>query len=477
MTHATHLSLSRPSPLFEALEQRQLLSVSPVYAGTKIKGINLSSNGISTNQTLITIPFTGNVNIADASKIQVRGYAIDPLTGHQKKMVVGVVSSNIVAADHSYLQITTDRLMRKGGQIILYSGALKDDNGNLLAQQTVKTVKGQNKERFTLACRAFIATDLTKFTNATYSAAPNPSPDGTAVPEATARTNLQNFLQEKVNLGIITPTIRNKTMNRFDDANTQAIIPDPNLRAAVLSLVGTLAESAISSYLDGANATGKPYTIIDFDTPPDPTVPVLQTIYSGNNGRLRIDFRPEYKGESFLALSAFFAHEAVHQDTAVALPEDEFANVAEIMVYAQQALVDPTFLSNQSLLVNRENERLYAMLESGQAIFPYVGLEDAPILHGPSIFYGSDVTPPYGTGPYTSFINYIEREYTARGDTDNSTPGNNVLDAYYTAITGKAASNGMQFSDSLINDIDGFQAIISTTNAITLAGDLKLGIS
>ncbi len=331
----------------EKLEDRQLLSTSPVYAGTKIKGINLSSNGISTNQTLITIPFTGNVNIADASKLQVRGYAIDPLTGHQRKMVVGVVSSNVVAADHSYLQITTDRLMRKGGQIILYSGALKDDNGDLLAQQTVKTVKGQNKERFTLACRAFIATDLTKFKSDLYSTSPNPAPNGTAVSESTARADLLNFLQEKVNLGLLSSTSRNKLMDRFDATATKNIIPDPNLRAALLSLGGTFAENAITVYLDGNNVSGQPYTIVDFDVPPDPSVPVDQTIVR-SDGRLRTVFRAEFKGENFIALSAFFAHEALHQDSTVGLPEEEFANVAETMTYAQQALVDPSFLSDQT---------------------------------------------------------------------------------------------------------------------------------
>ena len=69
------------APMFEKLEERQLMAVSPVVAGTKIKGVNLSAAGVSTNQTLITIPFTGNIKIADASKLQLRGYAINPLTG------------------------------------------------------------------------------------------------------------------------------------------------------------------------------------------------------------------------------------------------------------------------------------------------------------------------------------------------------------------------------------------------------------
>src|SRR5215218_4745361 len=79
------------SPMLENLEKRELMAVSPIIAGTKIKGVNLSAGGVSTNQTLITIPFTGNIKILDASKLQLRGYAINPLTGGQRKMVIPII--------------------------------------------------------------------------------------------------------------------------------------------------------------------------------------------------------------------------------------------------------------------------------------------------------------------------------------------------------------------------------------------------
>src|SRR5438105_1511740 len=112
------------APAVETLEGRQYMATSPVFAGSKIKGINLSSGGISTNQTLVTVPFTGNISIANAGLIQVRGYAIDTTgpTGAQVKILVGITNVQVVSG--SYLQFTTDRLMRKGGTIIFYSGAL-----------------------------------------------------------------------------------------------------------------------------------------------------------------------------------------------------------------------------------------------------------------------------------------------------------------------------------------------------------------
>src|SRR5688572_26792885 len=71
--------LPKPSrhAFFESLEARQMLAISPVIAGTKIKGINLSSGGVSTNQTLITVPFTDNVVLSNVGLIRMFGYALN----------------------------------------------------------------------------------------------------------------------------------------------------------------------------------------------------------------------------------------------------------------------------------------------------------------------------------------------------------------------------------------------------------------
>src|SRR5689334_8572270 len=90
-----------PAPAFEQLEPRQLMAVSPVVAGSKIKGINLSNNNISTNQTLVTIPFSGDITLVDASKIRMFGYAINPLSAKlgQIKKTINISNVNVLAAD------------------------------------------------------------------------------------------------------------------------------------------------------------------------------------------------------------------------------------------------------------------------------------------------------------------------------------------------------------------------------------------
>src|SRR5688500_295332 len=200
-------SATRPAavaPTFERLEGRQMPAVSPVVAGTKIKCVNVSSGNLSTNQTRITVPFTGNITIADQSKIQLRGYALNPLSANlaQIKKVVNVVSAQVLSTDFNndgvqerqYLEIITDRLMRKGGSIIFYEGAFTDDNGDTLAEHTRKTLKGQNKERFTLANRAFIPTNFNRFTNDIFAASAVGVPGSTDIPEGTVTANLDAFL-------------------------------------------------------------------------------------------------------------------------------------------------------------------------------------------------------------------------------------------------------------------------------------------
>src|SRR3954465_8206455 len=99
--HTTH---SHAEPMIERLEQRQMLAVSPIIAGTKIKTLNVFSNGVNTNTSLITIPFTGNVHLGDLTKIRVYGYAINPLSSHlaQVKVTIHVSNVQVLATDFNH---------------------------------------------------------------------------------------------------------------------------------------------------------------------------------------------------------------------------------------------------------------------------------------------------------------------------------------------------------------------------------------
>jgi hypothetical protein len=463
----------RPGPgAVEPLEKRQLLSASPVFAGTKIKGINLSANNISTNSTLITIPFTGNINIADASKIQLRGYAINPLSSKfgQVKKVVNVTSAKVLDADHRYLQLTTDRLMRKNGIIFLYEGALKDDSGNTLAFQELHTLKGQNKERFTLACRAYNPADFTRFSNDIFAASPSPASLSSPVPDDTVTANLDSFLQAKVTAGVITQAKKDAAMTTYNSDAAKLKIPSANLRAALMSLTGTFAAPAIDLYL------GPQYTIVAVQSPSDPSVPVAQTT-ARSDGKLRTVFRPEYQGESFIALSDAFAHEALHEDNNYTLQEEVVANVMGTLVAVQQAQTDSSWMKTPTKLVNSINQDMYAMLNSGRTIFPYVGVLQAPMLNANKGIFPGQKAASDGGGVYKSFDDYVRRIYIQRGAPNGNSPGNSILSQYYTAVTNVQAPANLQFSDAIINQVDAFQQIMGTHQAIVVAQALHMTLS
>ena len=77
--------------------------------------------------------------------------------------------------------------MRKGGTIIFYSGSLKDSHNTVLPDESVRCPKGQNKDRFTLANRAFKVTDHNFFTTDLYADA-TPAADATTAQDPTRVT-------------------------------------------------------------------------------------------------------------------------------------------------------------------------------------------------------------------------------------------------------------------------------------------------
>ena len=457
----------------EPLEQRQLLAVSPAVAlAAKIKVKNLfDMNGVSINESLVTVPFSIGVRIVGAGKIQVRGYAVDPATGHQKKLVVGVLDVTRDPINAQLLVIHTDRLMRKdGGKILFLAGALTDTKGRAVVEQTVSSPKGQNKTRFTLASRGFAPSDQNLFSNDLYPSSADPIDASTLIPTATVTTNLTSFLQKKVAAANITADQMTAALARYNDDRVKQIIPSANLRAAMVSLVGTVGEAAIGAMLDGENLTGKPTTIIDFSA--NVSQDVAQTFVL-DNGRLRTLFKNFYTAEPFQALSARVAHEAVHQDTAIGQQEEIGAGAIETFVYAQQMLVDASFVSAGTALVKSENDRVYAMLESGRGLFPRVGLLDAAIRNSSAGIFVDAASQT--AGPFTSLENYTRRLAAAQNVQNFDTVGNPTLQAIYTNITG--LTRNVSFSNSLISDIDAAQQIITDQRAITLAGLLKLTVT
>lgn len=475
-------SIPRSMPIaVEGLEKRELLSTSTVTANqTKIKVKNLfDSNDQHLNESLVTVPFTAPIEIASQSGIAVRGYILNPLTGSQKKVTIPVLDLSVATdkAGAGYLVIHTGVLMRKnGGKILISAGALTDAQSNPLPDIELSSPKGQNKERFTLAYRAFTPTDQTLFSSDLYSGAGSTTSASSHVSTNTVTTNFTAFMNKKVSMGLITQATENTALAQYNDATVQSIVPDANLRAAMLSLYGTVGQPAIDAMLNGDNQTGKPQTVVDFSTEVSSGADVAETLVVKGN-RLRTLFKESYAGEPFEALSTWVAHEAMHQDTPDGQSEAIATNIVESMVWAQQLEVDSSYVNTHTALVKLENDKLYAMLNSGLTLFPRVGLDQAPLRTGTATdgVFDNSIVPGSG-GAYQSYADYIQRIYAARGFAATDTAGNPTADAMINNITGLSKSYST-FSSTMVTDVDSNQQIITDPGAIKLAGILKLGLA
>ena len=469
-TRPAHSATQGGRPMFEPLEKRELMDAVVLQPNIRVR--NTSAGGFSTNQSVITVPLTEEVNIADPNLIQVRGYAINTLTGGQKKLVINVVDVQVIDSPNDtlgYVQITTDRLMRKGGKIYFYAGSLTHkDDGAPVAEQIVQSPKGQNKERFTLASRAFRPTDFNFFNTSIYPTANAPIDADDPIAEGTVTTDLTAFLNAKVAKGIITAGEATAALATYNDATNRLRIPDHNMRAALVSLTGTIAQSAIATFLTGANASGQPYTTVAFQETSGNAIIAETSVLS--NGRLRTRIKEGFQGEHFVAISAILAHEALHQDATFTIQEEVIANTFGDIVYAQQLDVDPTVASEGTNLVKLLNTQQLALLNSGRGIFPLVGTLQAPILNAENGVFPFGKTIP--GGDYVSYADYQTRQYAARGGVSGTSPGNLTLEAYYdNFVTSTPAGS---FSDTLITTLDGniFPAMTGPLS-IRVAGILR----
>ncbi|MBC7783979.1 MAG: hypothetical protein H7144_09070, partial [Burkholderiales bacterium] len=373
-----------PHALIENLEDRRLMAASPL----QVVGINIAKrvdvDGTALNSNRITLAFGttnskgkvtyGSISVADQSKIRSFGYAEDLLNPGQQRKVFATLTASVDSGEPHVLTIITDRLVRKGGRLFLDLGGVKDTSNNDIvydgstSAKTITYAKGQNKPRYTLANRNWRPTDLSYFSKTIFTAAPTPATASTEPSSGTIRTALLAFMNQKVSKGIITQAKANSAMALYDVTGDIAnLLHNPNIRAGLASLYGTVAEPVIASYTSKKNASGAYYINIEFSSSISASAPVGETRMSPS-GRLITYIRPTFAGEDFRAISAVLAHEAMHQDATSSggnlddtQDEEIIANAVQANVYIQQAMVDSSFVGNGTVLVNDINDQVLAL--------------------------------------------------------------------------------------------------------------------
>jgi hypothetical protein len=477
----TSVSGKGSTAAIEGLESRQLMAATASVIAVKVaKRVDADGNALDSNR--ITIGFTQNITLNNAALLRNFGYANDMLTSSSQRKVTVNLSAT---ASANVLTIITDRLVRKGSKLQILTGAITDAGGHDLAQNVTFTV-GQNKPRFTMSSRAWRATDKSYFESDVISGAPSATVLNTQPSATTVRANLVTFLNKKVSAKLITQAQETSALATYDSATTAGYIPSANLRAALVSLVGTVAEPAINSMLGKANVTGKGWTSISFGNSSQisASAPTAETKLS-SSGRLSTVVRDTLQGESFAALSAILARECMHQGTTANsngnTPDSQDAEVIDNavanVVYAQQLLVDPSVAGAGSTLTTYLNTQLLALLNSGQKLFPYGGINPAATVNGiaSNVFVGG-VADPGGFGnstPVTSFTDFVKRDFTHRGLANPTIATSPYAQTVLKNIVGKSGTF-TQFNSTVQTYLDTRNQVLTDVAYIKLGQALKL---
>ena len=472
----------------EGLEGRQLM------AGTSVESIKIAkasdpTTGVVMNQNRITVNFSKTVRLGDLTQWRSFGYAnvlTDP-DNQQFKVAVGMTISKV---SDTAIQIITDRLIRKGSRLTIAAGGLTDTKGNNIvfdastASSTITFLIGQNKAKYSLAQRNFVPTDLSYFQKSVFSSAPTAATASTTPSTTTITKRLTAFMKAKLTAGTITQTQYDAALATYNSSAVAGIVPNANLRAALASLYGTVAEPAVAALTTKNNITGKVWSSFDFSSDISADAPVGETKLN-SNGRLYTYIQPSFAGEPFQVLSAQVAHEVTRQDAANnsggklpdGIPESIIANDIEAVVYAQQLMTDPSTAANGTALVVRENTRLLALVNSGQGRFPNGGiLQDQALKNNGVVFSGAKTDPGNYNDNSTvkSFSDWINREYKFRGFGTSNTPMNATTLSILENIMGGTKKTYATFNPTVESDLDTSNVVLNDVAYVHLASILKL---
>lgn len=465
-------------PLFPqvAAPLQRFVLARPALAPAKITVTQLTeADGTPDNKSRLVVPFTQPIQLKNANPNQIilSATVLDPATNRNKKVFIPVLSVSIDQA-HNSLIVNTGQQVPRGATLTIAKGTVANCYGQILnAQSTTIRNSTLSPNDFIMVNRGFKPTNVNLFTNDAFAnASVATNAVGNTLTEAQASQQLSSFLIKKISLGQISRQQYTETMKLFNAASTKQIIPEPALRAALLSLQGTASASAINAVLTSNNQSGKPFAKIYFDASLNSSLPAEANSLSDGSRIIKVN--ANLKAEAFQALGAELAHEVMHQDNVNGQNEEILAESAKTFAWAQMLLVDPKLAQINTILVRSLNTDLLAVLNSGNRSFSKVGVTSAPQIqtgataNAPKVFVG-------GNEGFRSFEDYIRKIYAFIGATDTDTPGNAYLNGFLSALTKTKVTNGL-FNRTSLQLEDSSQQVLSTAQVLQLAKALKLSV-
>jgi hypothetical protein len=275
------------------------------------------------------------------------------------------------------------------------------------------------------------------FDQGAYPAGPPDVPAAAPGPDAaTAR----RILQESGRGGV-------DALAAFDGAALAAAVPNPSLRAALLLLRGTAADTVIGAVQAGVFAG------IDF------IEPLLELPFSTvlrAQGQARIVLNGMMRFEDPRLLAPWIAEAALHED-AVKTPKELLLGRAVVpLIYGQLLLDSPALAKGGTRLARILNRVLLGRLNSRDAD------GNLRLLQSRGNIY------PGSAGTLESYLSV----YIPFGP---DTPGSRTLWDVVSALTGTAGFRG-SFSVDTIRRLDQSQALLTATQVVTLLRTLEVDL-
>lgn len=288
----------------------------------------------------------------------------------------------------------------------------------------------------------FEPNNINRFTPQTYENAPPLTP-APAKPfsEQSLRSDLSGILKQRFPRD---SKAVQQGLETFDDPALKKTIPDPRLRAGLVSLQGTAGENAIDVMKSGH------YESLQFADLGDT---IGMVVRPDPNGKQSILLNEKFQHEDPRLLGVTISHETLHQDREVSGKEELAAYAMHSMIYGQMALESPSLSQADTELTRRMNTQLLARLNSRDAkgqlrLFESQG----------NVFPGGRPLENFGA------------LFPNRGE---DTPGNPALDAQLSAITGKPVS-GANFDDQTLALLDQNQKLLRPHELVQLSQLLEL---
>jgi len=302
----------------------------------------------------------------------------------------------------------------------------------------------------------FAPTNPALFSTQTYGSA--------ATAPAAARTITTNELKNGLTSTLLKRNYDSKSASKIvaqlDDPKLTAIIPDPRIRAGLLSLNGTIGSASIDAIKNGD------FSSVNFGTPTATGAIAQVNPPTGTQAKPSIVIDSKYQYEDFRLLGNVLSHETLHKDSSNSPNEELTANVIDSTVYGQMLLSDPQLATSGTELSRRLNTKVMARINSRDA----KGNLTINSAQG-NVYPGGKASLPYFAAAFQTSGSDSPGSSTAA-----STPGNATLLADLKALTGKNL-NSADFSSNTVSLIDQNQKALSAAQIVQIAKTLGLKTS